>query len=487
MEFFPDAQTFINIGNVSIRWYAILIMTGVIFAYLIIKKDVKEMKFLENTDFFDDLFIISLWAGIIGARLWYCIFYPTNYYFEHLDKIIRIWDGGLAIHGGLIVGASVGIIYCLIKKVSYIRLLDAIFPQILLVQSIGRWGNFVNQEAHGPEVSEEYFNGILFFLKDGMNINGHYYMPMFFYESVACLLGFLIIRFVLRKIQRKRGELFYAYCMWYGIVRLYIESFRTDSLMVGNLKIAQVISFGGIIIGILGYLGIFEKIFKKLKTKPVILFDYDSTLMDTKQSIIDGFKYLFEKYDKIENFTKEVEKQVDGPALRDVFPILFPNEDVEKLIPEYQEVNKKSQETTLKMIKNTDVVLKTLKEKGYKVGIVSSRNKESIQRGLKKFDLDGYIDDIFGVNEIINRKPNPEGIRNIILKNKWNRSDVVLIGDSNSDIESGYNYGAFTIAYHANPEKDQDLINSKANRQIYDLIEILDILKEDTYFTYLEK
>ena len=219
-----------------------------------------------------------IWAGLIGARLWFCLFYDFKYYISNPVAILRIWDGGLAIHGTLVFGALSMFFYCKKRNVSFIKFLDAILPCVFIGQAFGRWGNFVNQECFGNEVPASYFDGILSFLKEGMHINGHYYEPMFFYESMGCLLGFIIINFILRKYQNKRGDLTWAYLMWYGVIRYFIEGHRTDSLFIGNLKTAQLTSIIFGIVGLLGFFGVFDKyVFKK--KKPTLLFDFDGTIM----------------------------------------------------------------------------------------------------------------------------------------------------------------------------------------------------------------
>ena len=266
MSFFPNPQTFVSfsIGSLTfdIRWYAMLILTGAFIAYLVVRKNLKEIRYVDM-DFFDSLFVYTLWMGIIGARIWFCIFFDFKYYISNPAAIIRVWDGGLAIQGGLVFGALFAYFYMRKYHYSFLKLADNILPEVLIGQAVGRWGNFINKECHGAEVSEEYFNGILSFLKEGMYIDGHYYEPLFFYESVLCLLGFFLIYFVLKKYQNKRGDQVWAYMMWYGVIRFFIEARRTDSLYLGNLKMAQLTSIAFLIIGLLGYIGVLEKYIKK--------------------------------------------------------------------------------------------------------------------------------------------------------------------------------------------------------------------------------
>ena len=486
IQFFPNGQTFVlfKIGSLTfdIRWYAVLIMIGALLAYIISKKELKECHYV-SMDFFDSLFIYTLWVGVLGARLWYCIFHNFSYYFSNPVEIIRIWDGGLAIQGGVVAGILFAYWYIKRNHYPFVRLVDMLLPNVMLAQAIGRWGNFVNKECHGGEVAESYFDGILSFLKEGMLINGHYYEPLFFYESMLCLLGWILIRYVLKKHQNKRGDLAYAYLMWYGLIRFFIEGKRTDSLYLGNLKMAQVTSVVFLGIGLLGYLGFFNRYLKK--EKPTLMFDFDGTLVDTSLAIQEGYKALFEKYSDVSLFTDEVKQQVLGPALKDIFSIYFPGLDYDMLYEEYHKRQFEVAPVANRLIGNSLEVLKQLHDEGYHIGVISTRTSDGITDVSKPFGLDAYFDDICGLNDVKNVKPDPEGIINMIEKNGWNR-ECVMIGDSMMDIECGKNYGAYTIAYLGNPKREEEL-RAAANRSVKDLKDLLPILEEDINFTWNEK
>ena len=486
MQFFPDEQTFLmfKIGNISldIRWYAVLILTGALITYLISKKDIKKVKYID-LDFFDSMAVYTLWVGIIGARLWFCIFYNFSYYMANPLEIIRIWDGGLAIQGGIVFGALFAYLYMKKNHYTFFKLADLILPNVLLAQAIGRWGNFVNKECHGAEVAESYYDGILSFLKQGMYINGHYYEPMFFYESILCILGWVLIYFVLKKYQNKRGDLVYGYLMWYGLIRFFIEGRRTDSLYLGNLKMAQLTSVLFLIIGLLGYLGFFERFIKK--EKPTLLFDFDGTLVDTKQGIVEAYRALFKKYSDEAKFTDEVKQEIIGPALKDLFPKYFPGIDYDTLYVDYRKRQLEVSKTTNHPTPNSEQVLKQLHEEGYHIAIISTRSHEGIEEILKDFSLEGYIDDICGLRDVKNLKPDPEAIFKIVNKNGWNR-ECIMVGDSLMDINCGLNYGAYTVAYLDDPARSEILAKT-ANESITDMIDILEIVKKDIYFTYDKK
>ncbi|MBQ1481935.1 MAG: prolipoprotein diacylglyceryl transferase [Erysipelotrichaceae bacterium] len=486
MRFFPDGQTFVAFSvfglNFDIRWYAVCIMTGALLAYLIAKKQIRKAKYID-LDFFDSFFIYTLWVGILGARLWYCIFYNFKFYFSDPIQIIRIWDGGLAIQGGIVAGALFAYYYIRKHHYSFMKLLDIILPNVMLAQAIGRWGNFANKECHGAEVDASYFDGILSFLKEGMYINGHYYEPLFFYESMLCLLGWVLIWFILRKHRNKRGDLAYAYLMWYGVIRFFIEGRRTDSLYFGNFRMAQLTSIVFFVVGILGYLGVFERFLKK--NKPSLFFDFDGTLMDTRESIYEAYRALFKKYSDESLFTDEVRQEVIGPALRDIFPKYFPGIDYDTLYAVYHDRQIEVAKTANHPTPHAVETLKKLHEDGYKIAIVSTRSHEGIESLLDDFDLRQYVDDICGLKDVEKLKPDPEAIFKLVNRNGWNK-EAVMIGDSLMDIRCGSNYGAFTVAFLNDPERSE-LLSKEANRSISDMADLIPILNETNAFTYDEK
>lgn len=251
-----------NIGGISIRWYSVLILLGIIVAFVLADRESK--KFELPKDFIFDLGFWLIIFGIVGARLYYVIF-NFQLYKDNLFSILEVWNGGLAIHGGIIAGLITLLVYCKIKNVNSFRIMDIVVPSLIIAQAIGRWGNFFNSEAHGPATTLVNLQNLHIpnFIIEGMKINGIYYHPTFLYESLWCLLGFIIILLV-RKFYRylKTGQLTSLYLMWYSVGRIFIESLRTDSLMLGDIKVAQLVSVIMFIIGLLCFIYL---CFNKLK------------------------------------------------------------------------------------------------------------------------------------------------------------------------------------------------------------------------------
>ena len=263
----------IEFNGFGIRWYSVLILTGVIIGILLLEKEGQRFKISK-----DFLFNMSFWTiifGIIGARLYYIIF-NFHLYKNDLLSIFKIWEGGLAIHGGIIAGCVTLAIYCAKYKVKLIRILDICIPSLLIAQAIGRWGNFFNGEAHGMATSLEHLQKLHLpsFIIKGMNISGIYYEPTFLYESLLCLIGFIIVLIIRRFKYIKVGNLTAFYFIYYSIGRFFIESMRTDSLMIGGFKMAQVISVILFIIGII----IIIKNSRKEKFEDLYNNDYDKEI-----------------------------------------------------------------------------------------------------------------------------------------------------------------------------------------------------------------
>lgn len=237
----PLDPIFLDLGPIQIHWYGVIIGVGALLALLIAVRESERRGLHKDT--FVDLVLFAIPIAILGARAYYVIF-QWDYYSQNPGDIIKIWNGGLAIHGGLIAAFITGAVFAKVKKLSFWKLADIAAPSIILGQAIGRWGNFMNQEAHGGPVTREFLEGLQLpeFIINQMYINGQYYHPTFLYESIWNLIGFIGL-ILLRKANFRRGELFLTYVIWYSIGRFFIEGLRTDSLMLTeSLRIAQVIS-----------------------------------------------------------------------------------------------------------------------------------------------------------------------------------------------------------------------------------------------------
>ena len=224
----------LEIGPFNVYFYGIIIALGMVLAVMYACRRSKEFGITE-----DDLLDGVLWVtpfAIICARAYYCIF-SWDYYGKHLVEVFYIWNGGLAIYGG-VLGAALGLaVFCKIKKIKLPMLMDLVSLGFLIGQSMGRWGNFFNREAFGAETESFLRMG----LQNGYTGQVTYYHPTFFYESVWNAAGFLL----LHKLSKKRqydGQIALGYAAWYGLGRAFIEGLRTDSLYLGPFRVSQLLA-----------------------------------------------------------------------------------------------------------------------------------------------------------------------------------------------------------------------------------------------------
>ena len=257
--------------GIAIKWYTLLVMIGVFMAILYFVNE--GMKHGFPKDFLFNMCFWTVIVGILGARIYYVVFNFQSYASDPIS-ILKIWEGGLAIHGGLLFGFLTLFFLCRKYRIDLFKITDYAGPGVLFAQAIGRWGNFFNQEAHGGPVLRSALENLHIpdFIIDGMNIKGVYYEPTFLYESLWCLFGFIIMMILKKFKHLKVGHLTSFYLIWYSIGRFFIESRRTDSLMLGDFRMAQVVSVVLFILGIFGLMitsrkGRFDDLYRDTNTK----------------------------------------------------------------------------------------------------------------------------------------------------------------------------------------------------------------------------
>ena len=237
----PIDSIALSLGPIQIHWYGVIIgMAIALGLYLVVRESNKRGL---DKDLFIDLLLWAIPIAILSARAYYVIF-EWDYYAQNPGQIIAIWKGGLAIHGALIGSIITAYVFTKKRNVSFWQVADITAPSLILGQAIGRWGNFMNQEAHGGEVTRAFLENLFLpeWIIDQMYINGVYYHPTFLYESLWNLLGFILL-LVLRRVNLRRGEIFLTYLIWYSIGRFFVEGLRTDSLMLTeSIRMAQMIS-----------------------------------------------------------------------------------------------------------------------------------------------------------------------------------------------------------------------------------------------------
>lgn len=231
-----------KVFGLPIHWYALCIVSGIIVAVVLASNEAKKVGLSE-----DDIVDFIFWAlpiSIVGARAYYVAF-EWSYYKNNLSEIVKIWNGGIAIYGGLIAGALVLVFFTRSRFISTWKFLDVAAPSVIIAQAIGRWGNFANHEAYGPDTTRAFLQSLHLprFIIDNMYIGGIYRQPTFFYESLWNVIGFIFIIVLRKKLSLKEGEIALTYVLWYSFGRFFIEGLRTDSLMVFDLiRVSQLLS-----------------------------------------------------------------------------------------------------------------------------------------------------------------------------------------------------------------------------------------------------
>lgn len=246
-EFSVSRVAFSLFGK-DIYWYGVIIMCGIVAAFIHAwlrcrREGIKT----------DDLLDVGIWTvliGVVGARLYYVLTSLDTHDYDSFIDVIAIWEGGLAIYGGIIGGALAIVTVCLLKRINTLKVMDTIAPGVMLAQAMGRWGNFFNGEAYGYEVAEDslLYPFRMGLISDYTGSEMKYYHPTFLYESLWNILGFVLITCLYRK-KKFNGQVTLAYLTWYGFGRMFIEGLRTDSLYVGSFRISQVVGCVCFVVG----------------------------------------------------------------------------------------------------------------------------------------------------------------------------------------------------------------------------------------------
>ncbi len=222
-------------NGIAVHWYGIIIAAGLVLGVILGVLEAKRRGY--RSEMILDFMLLAIPLAIVCARLYYVVFAPDPDMYKTFYDVIAVWNGGLAIYGGVIGGVIAAIIFKFWRRVSLGEILDIAAPSLIIAQGIGRWGNFVNQEAHGGLILNKAWQ----WFPAGVQIKGLWYQATFFYEFTWNVIVFILLMLLRKKIKTK-GGIFALYCIGYGIGRFFIESMRTDSLMMGGLRISQIVS-----------------------------------------------------------------------------------------------------------------------------------------------------------------------------------------------------------------------------------------------------
>ena len=523
--FDSSSKLFLNLGKIQITWYAVIILGGAIICSLIAYyRYLKRMGM--SIDTLSEGLAFGLLFGILGARLYYVAFSGDHY--DNLLEIINPSKGGLAIHGAIIAVCIYVPIFCKIRHLDLLPLLEILFPVFMMCQAIGRWGNFVNQEAFGPLIKypgmisdtatlsdaaliaqREFLSKLLIpnFIIDRMYIPyssasgwtvAGYYHPTFLYESVFNVIGVLLytnLRKYIKKLYVGDGISFYL--IWYGILRFFIESLRTDALMIGNsgIKVAQLISCIFIIVGLA--LAVVRRVFKyrmvtckealfgdaatlvqdevasnKNSKNKVLVFDCDGTVLDTYELIEHIVLETFKEVNPTYPITLDEAHSFFGPYINDTFTKYAKDEEELNLyIDTYGKYAEKLTAKYIKAYPGIKEALASLKGQGYIICIASNKISKEVYRGLKICGLEKYIDEVIGAELMKEAKPSPDCINQ--LKKKFKVKKVMIIGDTETDILTGKNASAFTCGVTWCVSTKEDFVKWNADEIVSDPKELI--------------
>jgi phosphatidylglycerol:prolipoprotein diacylglycerol transferase len=427
-------NSYFRIGNLTIHWYAICILIGVIIAVWLGLREAKKLGIGSDVIYLGVLITVPI--AIVGARLWYVLFNLKD--FNNFGEVLGFKNGefnglsGLAIQGGVIFALVTVYIYCKKRQVPLYMIIDLVAPGFLIGQICGRWGNFFNQELYGPIIQNPGFISSLGPFGEQMYINGAYRHPVFLYESLLNLCGFVFMLIARRKIKKlESGDLMAVYLLWYGIVRIPCEILRLNSgvaepLMMGPIpaSIATAVLF--IILGVAFFIlkrtiltklaprRLYQDILEEVRENHIdtLIFDLDGTLLDTRELIDHSFIETFRHFRPDYELSDSELDSFFGPTLEESFSKYSDDpKEVEEMIAYYREYNFAHHDELVMAFKGARDVLRTLsKKKGYRIGVCSSKKCDLVIHGLEWCGLIDYVDVIVGSEDVVKHKPDPEGI-----------------------------------------------------------------------------
>ncbi len=445
MTFFPDNNTLVRFGTFSIPFYAVTLIAGVIAAYYMITKRMQKHGYSVDTS--DELLIVCMIGGTLGGRIFW-VLENLKYYASYLPYIFAVSDGGFDVLGTIIGICLVVYVYTQRRTMSILRTMDVLMPAIMLFSIITRLGKVLAN-------------------------------PGIWFVELFDLIGLVAIWFLIRPYSegRRRGDVTTLSMMWMGLTRLLAIVFRWDISGAGSLLLAILFELFG--------LGLYIIIRRRRPTKPIILFDLDGTLMDSKNMVIQCFSYLYKKYGDIREFTPEKQQYVFGPPLREAMIELFPDQDPDQMVDEYRQYQSSfSWSDEVSLFPGTKAALDLLWKEGYLLGIVSSRLSASCESWVRQLGLSYCFGTILGRDMFEKPKPAPDGIIYAGKKLKRGHDSCIYVGDNASDIEAAKAAGVYAVAFLSDFSKRTEIETARPNKIITAIPELIDLLKEDHEWSY---
>lgn len=432
--------------GVVIRWSGLAVLIGAFIGYLLFRQEMRRNGYVKA--FSQDIFLGCIFFGLLGARLtWYI---GTG--FAHFERFFLFFYDGFETLGGILFASIFLFVYTRKNYMSFLRTLDCAMPQVLLAMAIAR--------------IPDAFTSWRVILVVGVD-----------------MLGYLMLQFVYRKFfnDKHRGDAAALALLWIGASRYFV-----NVALYGRASMTPLLSVPGLATaGFSLVLYAFNRK-RKMTTKPLVLFDFDGTLMDTQAMVNESYRYLFDKYRTVDDFDDRTQIEVFGANDRKEIARLFKGEDPNELTTEFRAFQANLPALGLvNTMPHALEVLMWLKRNGYTVGVVTSRPTDNCRYWISEFDLDDYIDMVMGAEVYKKAKPAPDALRRICAELKRGHDNCVYIGDHARDVRMARRACVYSIGYVTSEKGLKRITRSRPNRVIRDLLELEDILKEtDHNWTY---
>ena len=433
-------------STIEIRWESLSILVAAILVFFFFRKDMKDNGY--NIVFCEEIYLGIVVSGVLGARLgWY-----ISHGFTHILNFFLFFNDGFDLLGGVIAIIAFVFVYIRYNYMSFRRTLDCILPHLLLGMGIGYL-------PYG-------FTNIRVLLVSGV-----------------AFLGYILLELVCKNLfqDRHRGDRASLSLLWLGLSWFFV-----NVALYGRKNINVISGWAGIIVTVnaLAFY-ICNRVFP-IHKKPLVIFDFDGTLMDTKAMVDESYRYLFDKYRNVDDFDDRTKLEVFGQDEQKAIAKLFTDQDATELTTEFRAFQENLPALGLvNTMPHALEILMWLKKNGYTVGVVTSRPTDNCRMWLEEFDLDEYIDMVMGAEVYKKRKPAPDALRRICHELKWGHDYCVYIGDHARDVRMAKRACVYAIGYATSEQSYQRLQKAKPNEIIDDLLQLKDILKKDDHnWTY---